>query len=109
MIYKIRFENAANATAPAQRVFIKIKLDNDLDHRTFRLGSYGFGDYEAEIKEPKSFLQVRTFCHQQDVSIANRIPIIDKRHDIAPHNGICFIRRYFFFLLEEFFQLYRHD
>ena len=58
MSYKIRFENAENATAPAQRVFIKIKLDSDFDVRTFRLGNYGFGDYTADVNEPKSFLQV---------------------------------------------------
>ena len=33
--YKIRFENDANATAPAQNVIILHTLDQDLDIRTF--------------------------------------------------------------------------
>lgn len=62
MSYKVRFENFENATAPAQRVHITIKLDEDFDIRTFRLGSYGFGDYVTEITEEKSFLQVCSYC-----------------------------------------------
>ena len=57
--YKIRFENAANASAPAQRVIIRHKLDNDLDLRSFRVGSFGFGNFTREILEGKAFLQVR--------------------------------------------------
>ena len=57
--YKIRFENAANASAPAQRVIIRHKLDEDLDIRSFRVASFGFGNFTKEVKEGKAFLQVR--------------------------------------------------
>jgi hypothetical protein len=41
--YTIRFENDPKlATAPAQRVRVTHPLDEDLDERTFRLGSFGF-------------------------------------------------------------------
>ena len=51
--YTIRFENDANATAPAQNVIIKHQLDKDLDISTFRLGSFGFGDYVKNIPDRK--------------------------------------------------------
>lgn len=56
--YIIRFENDANATAPAQRVFIQYQLDDDLDPRTFRVGSLGFGDFIREISFSRAFVQV---------------------------------------------------
>jgi len=44
--YTIRFENDAElANAPVQRLEITQTLDTDLDHRTFRLGSFGFGSF----------------------------------------------------------------
>ena len=56
--YKIRFENDANATAPAQRVFIRHQLDDDVDERSFRVGSFGFGDFTQNISMRRAFLQV---------------------------------------------------
>ena len=56
--YKIRFENDPNATAPAQRIFIRHKFDDDLDERTFRIGSFGFGDFSRDIPFMRSFVQV---------------------------------------------------
>ncbi len=56
--YRIRFENDPNATAPAQRVFIKSILDEDLDIRSFRIGSFGFGDFVRNITTSRSILQV---------------------------------------------------
>ncbi|KAL3876029.1 hypothetical protein ACJMK2_033916 [Sinanodonta woodiana] len=47
--YTIRFENDENATASAQRVFIEHTFDEDLDLRSFRLGSYGFGNFTKEL------------------------------------------------------------
>jgi hypothetical protein len=55
--YKIRFENDPNATAPAQRVVIRHKLDVDLDPRTFRIGSFGFGNF-TKVQTPRPLLQV---------------------------------------------------
>ena len=58
MNYKIRFENDPNATAPAQRVFIEHTFDSDLNPRTFRVGTFGFGNYTHELEMDRSFLQV---------------------------------------------------
>jgi len=56
--YRIRFENDPNATAPAQRVFIRHQLDDDLDIRTFRIGDFGFGDFIREVTVSRPILQV---------------------------------------------------
>lgn len=56
--YRIRFENDPNATAPAQRVFIEHQLDDDLDERAFRVGTFGFGDFSQELLFTRAFLQV---------------------------------------------------
>ena len=53
----VRFENDANATAPAQRVFITHDLDDDLDWRTFRLGSFGFGNFTQELEFTRAIYQ----------------------------------------------------
>ena len=42
--YKIEFENAPTATAPAQRVVIEDSLNSDLDLNTFQLTDIAFGD-----------------------------------------------------------------
>ena len=56
--YKIRFENHPNATAPAQRVFIRTSLDDDLDIRSFRVGDYGFTDFTQNVTMNQAILQV---------------------------------------------------
>ncbi|XP_052094770.1 uncharacterized protein LOC127730411 isoform X2 [Mytilus californianus] len=55
MSIKIRFENVANATAPAQKVFIVYELDKSIDMRTFKLGKFGFGNFNHELKERTHF------------------------------------------------------
>ena len=62
--YRIRFENDPNATAPAQRVFIRHQLDDDLDVRTFRIGDFGFGDFTREVTLSRPILQVHTQVEQ---------------------------------------------
>ena len=62
MNYKIRFENFINATAPAQKVFIISDLDSDLDHRTFRLGPVGFGNFTYEPFKSSPVIQVLFYC-----------------------------------------------
>jgi RHS repeat-associated protein len=42
--YRIDFENAPTATAPAQRVTVTDQLDANLDWNTFQLTDVGFGD-----------------------------------------------------------------
>lgn len=56
--YRIRFENMANATAPAQLVTIDTFLDDDVDIATFRLGNFGFGNFTFELGSTSSLLQV---------------------------------------------------
>lgn len=56
--YKIRFENEANATAPAQHVIILHTLDQDLDMRTFRVTSFGFGNFTRKLTNARASIQV---------------------------------------------------
>ena len=57
--YMIRFENAADATAPAQEVIITQQLDSDLDWRTFRIDDFGFGEQIIEVDGKSAFYQKR--------------------------------------------------
>lgn len=59
--YKIRFENDPNATAPAQVVIVSHVLDSDLDIRTFRIGSFGFGSFTRDVPFNTGILQVILF------------------------------------------------
>ena len=73
--YTIRFENDPNATAPAQKVLIRHHLDEDLDIRTFRIGSFGFGDFTSNVTQGMAFLQVGhsvyTYWSYNDVNTSN--------------------------------------
>ncbi|MCG8648346.1 MAG: hypothetical protein MI861_00850, partial [Pirellulales bacterium] len=55
--FTIRFENQADADAPAQEVFITQQLDSDLDLATFELGDVGFGDFFFDVPDGRSFFQ----------------------------------------------------
>ncbi|XP_053392818.1 uncharacterized protein LOC123564214 isoform X2 [Mercenaria mercenaria] len=55
--YKIRFENDANATAPAQRVYIEYEYNEHLDSRTFVMGEFGFGNFTKSIPVGSKFFQ----------------------------------------------------
>jgi subtilase family serine protease len=57
--YTIRFENISTATLPAQQVIIKAQLDSDLDFRTFRVGSFGWGSFEFSVPSNQPFLSQR--------------------------------------------------
>lgn len=57
--YKIRFENQASATAPAQVVVITQTLDDNLDARSFRITGFGFADVEVLPTESRSFYSGR--------------------------------------------------
>ena len=58
LTYTIRFENHENASAPAQRVYIVHTIDDDLDLRTFKVGSFGFGAFNRTIENGKTYFQV---------------------------------------------------
>jgi hypothetical protein len=45
----VRFENASNATAPAQEVIIQSTLDADLDPSSFQFGDLGFGATQITV------------------------------------------------------------
>jgi hypothetical protein len=47
--YAVRFENEANAAAPAREVRISHTLDASLDWTTFAFGDVGFGDYTLDV------------------------------------------------------------
>lgn len=55
--YRIRFENEANASAPAQLVTITTCLDSDVDIATFQLGEFGFGNYTNKDSSRDTVLQ----------------------------------------------------
>ncbi|KAJ8025089.1 Teneurin-3 [Holothuria leucospilota] len=55
--YRIRFENEANATAPAQLVTITTSLDEDVDMATFQLGDFGFGNFTFDSNSRSAILQ----------------------------------------------------
>lgn len=58
--YTIRFENDPTlASAPAQKVIIRQRLDGDLDLRTFRLGSFGFHNLVFNVPENRSYYMER--------------------------------------------------
>jgi RHS repeat-associated protein len=57
--YTIRFENQTTATAPAQTVTVSHPLDADLDWRTFRLGSFGWGGLTFDVPENTAFYNQR--------------------------------------------------
>lgn len=57
--FTIRFENVAEATAPAQRVLINTKIDRDIDIRSFRFGDFGFGDFLFDVTDDATFIEER--------------------------------------------------
>jgi phospholipase/lecithinase/hemolysin len=57
--YTIRFENQSTATAPAQTVTVTHPLDTDLDLRTFRLGSFGWGGLIFDVPANTAFYNQR--------------------------------------------------
>ncbi|MCE5334113.1 MAG: tandem-95 repeat protein [Desulfobacteraceae bacterium] len=57
LAYKINFENAADASAPAQQVVITQQLDPDLDFNSFRVDDFGWGGLIFELPADKPFYQ----------------------------------------------------
>lgn len=49
--FTVRFENYAEATAPAQEILVHAALDADLDWSTFQLGDIGFGRTHIDVPE----------------------------------------------------------
>ena len=58
--YTIRFENDPQlASGPAKRVLITHQFDEDVNPYTFRLGTFGFGDFSFDIPQTLSSFQKR--------------------------------------------------
>jgi len=57
--YTVRFENLELATLPVQNLVITTQLDSDLDFRTVRFGSFGWGDVQVDFDSEKPFLNER--------------------------------------------------
>ncbi|XP_061176033.1 uncharacterized protein LOC133184985 [Saccostrea echinata] len=82
MVYKIQFENDANATAPAQRVYIEMNLDKNLNPRTFRLGTFGFGSFQTEFNFRQSVIQEKINMTEElgvFVAIRGGLDIVNKK------------------------------
>jgi hypothetical protein len=68
--YTIRFENdPKKADAPAQYVRVTQKLDPNLDLRTFRLGSMGFGTNAVDVPVERVFFQTQ-------VNVTNELGVV---------------------------------
>ncbi|AEE49025.1 DUF7619 domain-containing protein [Haliscomenobacter hydrossis] len=58
--YMIRFENDPDfATAPAQKVVIRMPIDDRYDLYSFRLGEFGFGQFRYQVPNDQSFYRTR--------------------------------------------------
>jgi RHS repeat-associated protein len=57
--YTIRFENEAQANAPAQVVIVTEQLDPNLDWSTFQLGDFGFGNLVLHVPAGSIFYSTR--------------------------------------------------
>lgn len=54
--YTVRFENDPKfATAPAQKVVIRVPIDPHLNIYSFRLGKFGFGSFVFDVPENSTF------------------------------------------------------
>ncbi|HEX5155160.1 MAG TPA: T9SS type A sorting domain-containing protein [Parafilimonas sp.] len=58
--YRIDYENDANiATASAQNVFLHFPVDKNININSFRLGSYGFNQYNFFVPENTTYYTTR--------------------------------------------------
>ena len=57
--YRIRFENRADATADANRIFVVHPIDPHVDLTSFRLTGFGFRDLDWDIPKNQAVFQQR--------------------------------------------------
>jgi hypothetical protein len=81
--YKILFENQPTATAPAQQVVITQQLDPNLDWRTFRLGSFGFGGQIFQVPVNAAYYQTRIDLTQTSGFYVDVTATIDEINGMA--------------------------
>ncbi|MEX2188779.1 MAG: carboxypeptidase regulatory-like domain-containing protein [Pirellulales bacterium] len=77
LAYTIRFENTADASAPAMLVTINQQLDDDLDFRTFRVDDFGFGETQIELNASQPYFQGRVPLADGSPYVVDVIAIID--------------------------------
>ena len=80
--YQILFENEAGA-APAQQVTITEQLSSNLDWRTFRLGTFGFGGSTYTVPANSAFIQQRMVMTQQSGFVVQVTASVDVQTGIA--------------------------
>ncbi|MCB9340207.1 MAG: pilin [Lewinellaceae bacterium] len=54
--FQLLFENLPAATLPAQRVVVTVPIGANVDYSSFRLGSFGFGNYYFNVADNTSQL-----------------------------------------------------
>ena len=95
--YTINFENdPENATAPAQRVVIRQKLDTNFNASSFRLLGFGFGKYAFDVPEGLSNYSVRLNLADEigmDVNVSAGLDIVNSElfwsfQSIDPETGL---------------------
>jgi hypothetical protein len=67
--YLIEFENATNATAPAQVVNISDFLSTNLDWNTFELGEIGFGNLNIPIPPSSDYFETNILIAYNGVNV----------------------------------------
>lgn len=78
IFYTIRFENDPEwATAPAQEVVITQQLDEGLDPRAFRVGSFGWGSLRFEVPAGRSFHYQRVDLREESGYLVDFYAFID--------------------------------
>jgi len=83
LAYTIDFENEPTATLPVPQVIITQQLDPNLDWRTFRLGSFGFGGMIFQVPANSAYYQTTIDLTQQFGYDVDVTATIDERTGIA--------------------------
>ncbi|MEI6566018.1 MAG: RHS repeat-associated core domain-containing protein [Verrucomicrobiota bacterium] len=95
--YRINFENATNATAPAQQVVVGDPLNANLDWATLELTEIGFGDHLIAVPpntqhfEKTEKLQVNGFDFEVQIEAGIRLAtgeVYARFQSINPTNGL---------------------
>jgi hypothetical protein len=81
--YEVLFENEPTATAPVQEVVLTEQLDPNLDWRTFRLGSFGFGGMIFQVPANTAYYQTLIDFTQTKGFYVELTANIDERTGIA--------------------------
>ncbi len=66
--YTIRFENADDASAAAQEVFVTNPLDPDMDWSTFELSDIGFGSHLIQVPPGLQYFETTVATTNEDES-----------------------------------------